>query len=205
MPIFTDKALKFSNVSLSFSEHNINIDAGLNNCNICIMSLDDYGKSYYRTFSNVRSVNVDDIPYFYSVSITKQGYEPYIFACRDLTTVVEYGPIDITGQEVEFSPTRYYILSLNLKDNASTLSAFNEITCIRNAGDNQIRIELNPSACIGTNMALSIHNVYGKLERTVSLSNNSQNTVTIDNLKDGTYIISLINDGEIAETKKINL
>lgn len=78
MPIYTQTPQTFNNVSISFSNGSLSVSTGINDCTICISSAADFGGSYYKIFSSVNGVSLNDISEDCYLCITKQGYIPYI-------------------------------------------------------------------------------------------------------------------------------
>ena len=80
MPIFTKRPKKFMNVSISFSDGDLYINTGEDNCKICVASTNDNGASFYDV-STGNSASFSNLNDDYSICITKQGYVPYIARC----------------------------------------------------------------------------------------------------------------------------
>lgn len=76
MPVWTSKPEVFDNLSVLSKDSCISIDAGVEECRICIMDECDHGEYYYKVYDNVRKVSMSDLPEESSVCITKQGYLP---------------------------------------------------------------------------------------------------------------------------------
>ena len=78
MPIFIQTPQTFNNVSVSFSNGNLSVSAGVSGCTICVSSAADYGDSYYKLYNNVNGISLSDVYADCYLCITKQGYIPYI-------------------------------------------------------------------------------------------------------------------------------
>lgn len=78
MPIFTSNPLQFSGVTIKAEGNGIKVNSTVNGCNICVMSTDDNGVSYYSIQKNVKEATFSNINSNVSVCITKQNYIPYI-------------------------------------------------------------------------------------------------------------------------------
>lgn len=78
MPIYTDTPKTFSNVSISFSpdKKNLIVDAGVDSCSICLMSIFDNGSANFYTLRSAQKA-ICKISEPTSVCITKQNYIPY--------------------------------------------------------------------------------------------------------------------------------
>lgn len=78
MSVYTQIPQTFNNVSVSFSNGNLSVSAGISDCTICISSAADFGDSYYRMYINANGVSLSDVNADCYLCITKQGYIPYI-------------------------------------------------------------------------------------------------------------------------------
>lgn len=128
MPIYTQEPKEFENVSFDFNGDSVVVDAGIDECRICVMS-SDLGKAYYNvikdvqkaTFCNLSDGEID-------ICITRPGYIPWRYIGHvkyiqnetinrgilhsgkdtsligsDVTDKKEYGPVVIeNGGKLEF-------------------------------------------------------------------------------------------------------
>lgn len=78
MPIYTSTPKEFDNCSVKSEDGYIHIDTGIEGCNICVMSKDDDGATYYKVQNNVKEASFPNIPTSVSICITKQNYIPTI-------------------------------------------------------------------------------------------------------------------------------
>lgn len=78
MPIYTSTPTNFDNVAISNDANNIIVDAGVPGCNICLMSVNDMGTTYYEVRENVQSSVFNDVNTGVSICITKNNFIPYI-------------------------------------------------------------------------------------------------------------------------------
>lgn len=80
MPIFTSIPQKFSNVSISFSNGILNVNTGVSDCKICVLSANDMGSAYHEVKFGM-SASFANLVDEYSICITKMGYVPYVAKC----------------------------------------------------------------------------------------------------------------------------
>lgn len=114
MPIFTTTPKIFENVSIGYSSdgRNLVIDAGVDSCAICIMSIDDNGKSFYRTYKSAKKVT-EPITMPLSICITKKNYIPFF------TTRICFSPSQISECIVN-SDANTATVSTQLPDNVAS-------------------------------------------------------------------------------------
>ena len=79
MPLYTAEPIKFDKCRITKSTNAIYLDTGIDSCNVCIMSSDDLGETYYMVLKNVRSLSVPKINTNLRICITKQDYVPYVY------------------------------------------------------------------------------------------------------------------------------
>ena len=79
MPVFIDKPLEFTSVSIESLSSGLTLNTGIPGCRVCIMSCGDNGLTKYNVYDSIQSVSIDPITQSVSVCITKQGYIPRIF------------------------------------------------------------------------------------------------------------------------------
>lgn len=78
MPIYTSTPEEFDNCSVTFDNDNILVNTGVNGCNICVMSKDDNGATYYEVRNNTKDAAFANISSNVSICITKQNYIPKV-------------------------------------------------------------------------------------------------------------------------------
>lgn len=78
MPIFTTTPRQFSDVSIDSENGVVKVNTGVDGCNICIMSINDNGASFYKVQKNVREATFTNINGTASLCITKQNYIPFV-------------------------------------------------------------------------------------------------------------------------------
>lgn len=78
MPIFTTTPIRFSSAKIKYDVNNIYIDTGVGGCNICVMSINDKGKSFYDVREDTQKETFTNIQTDVSICITKQNYIPKI-------------------------------------------------------------------------------------------------------------------------------
>ncbi len=84
MPVYLSRPLNFNNLYIKYDDTGLLIfNTGVDSCDICIMSLDDFGESYYKLYQNRRSLTLTGIPNNCSLCITKPGYVPYVINLVD--------------------------------------------------------------------------------------------------------------------------
>lgn len=82
MPIFIDSPKTFDKkVRWRKSANGYYLPIGVDNCNVCCMSIADEGKSVYYIDKNVNMIRIPNLNNTYSVCVTKQGYKPWVFVC----------------------------------------------------------------------------------------------------------------------------
>jgi len=79
MELITAYPSLFSNVSVSENGTSVTVNAGVSGANICMTSLGDNGKAYYKLVSNVTSYTFDNVVKPYNISVTKHNYIPYFY------------------------------------------------------------------------------------------------------------------------------
>ncbi len=77
MPLFTEYPKSFSNISISYTDSTLSVNAGLDSCRICVMSSNDVGNTYYHIEDIVSNATFTIPVNTYSVCVTKSGYIPY--------------------------------------------------------------------------------------------------------------------------------
>ncbi len=78
MPVYTEVPRIFENINISFSRGVLNISSNVNNCTICVSSVNDYGETYYHVINNTDSTVINGLDNDYYLCITKPGYIPYL-------------------------------------------------------------------------------------------------------------------------------
>lgn len=86
MPVYTMTPKTIDNCNISIAGCNIYINTGIDSCNICIMSSDDDGETYYKVLKNVSKYQISDIntDTHYTICVTKQNYIPFVYNTRDI-------------------------------------------------------------------------------------------------------------------------
>lgn len=130
MPLFTEYPKSFSNISISYTDSTLSVNAGLDSCRICVMSSNDVGNTYYQVEDVVSNATFTIPSNTYSVCVTKPGYIPYraivcngnyiqneSFDCdtyvysgqlsigSDVTTAKPNGPVIIENGKTEIKAT----------------------------------------------------------------------------------------------------
>ena len=103
MPIFTSMPQKFGDTNVSFNGNGISISAGVNDCTICAMSIDDLGNSYYKVTTGVSSATFNNINTDVCICITKHGYIPKTIEIRGIHRIQNrsfYTDTDFYGTEI---------------------------------------------------------------------------------------------------------
>lgn len=77
--IFTSKPLGFNNINIRIDNRILNINTNINNCNICITSKSDVGKSFFETHNSISELSFQNYPDEGTVCITEFGYKPFFF------------------------------------------------------------------------------------------------------------------------------
>lgn len=78
-PIYTDYPQEMGQaISTIYKGGTVIADAGMEGCNICVMSSRDYGETYYQVRKNVRKAVFSNVSTDVSVCFTKQNYIPKI-------------------------------------------------------------------------------------------------------------------------------
>ncbi|MBO6254147.1 MAG: hypothetical protein J6O49_10910 [Bacteroidaceae bacterium] len=67
-----------NNVNVSLYNGVLNVNTGIDSCNVCVMSTLDSGGSIYSVSNNVNSVTLDSVNTSVTVCITRIGYVPYL-------------------------------------------------------------------------------------------------------------------------------
>ncbi|MBQ6062053.1 MAG: hypothetical protein IJK87_00295 [Prevotella sp.] len=79
MPIYTEIPNTFSQCSININGDSIDIHVGVDSANVCIMSYNDLGASFYEVLKDTSDISITrNIPDSICVCITKQGYVPLI-------------------------------------------------------------------------------------------------------------------------------
>lgn len=78
MPIFTTTPQQFSGIIIESENGIIKVNTGVEGCNICVMSVNDNGDSFYKVQKNVREAIFTNINGTASLCITKQNYMPFV-------------------------------------------------------------------------------------------------------------------------------
>ena len=79
MPIYTEIPNTFSQCSINIKGDSIDIHIGVDSANVCIMSYNDLGSSFYEVLKDTSDISkTGNIPDSICVCITKQGYVPLI-------------------------------------------------------------------------------------------------------------------------------
>lgn len=122
MPLYTAMPQKFRNVDINIIGSSVNVNTGVDGCNICFASIDG---TYYKRFNDVNQISVSDITSPCHLCITKSGYKPFLaiigdtiniqnrtinqdelfisnktFIGNDVTTDIPIGPVVIDGGNV---------------------------------------------------------------------------------------------------------
>lgn len=83
MPVYLSCPQRFDNVSVSYLNHVLSVNANTSNYRICITSKDDYGDTYYEVIDSISS-HLFTLPSgAYRLCISKYGYIPYIVTIAD--------------------------------------------------------------------------------------------------------------------------
>lgn len=87
MPIYIDTPQTFSNANCYYENGALHVDAGVDGCKICVMSIQDKGASYYSVVDDVQEATFQENVGECSVCITKYGYIPYVVSVPNTTYI----------------------------------------------------------------------------------------------------------------------
>ena len=82
MPIYTTTPQTFANCSVKESEGKVYVITGEGNCKVCVMSSDDYGKTYYKVYNDISLIAFNKRDENLTICITKQNYIPKKFEIK---------------------------------------------------------------------------------------------------------------------------
>lgn len=77
-PMYLSKPNKIDITSLTSINDSLLIQIGIDSCRVCIMSMNDFGESFYHVEENVNTYSCSNITSDVCVCITKPGYIPWI-------------------------------------------------------------------------------------------------------------------------------
>lgn len=77
MPIYTDEPKSFPKIMGFSDKSKYYLRTGTEGCQITIISKDDFGESYFKTYRNTQSLNFS-LPMDCYVCVTKPNYKPYV-------------------------------------------------------------------------------------------------------------------------------
>ncbi|MDE6295423.1 MAG: T9SS type A sorting domain-containing protein [Muribaculaceae bacterium] len=194
MPIYTMTPKEFKDINIHFSDSNIQIDCGTDDCRVSVLSLNDNGETFHDVLENVTNANFSKVPKPAIVSITKQNYIPYVYVIGDSKSGIRSGEIE------------YYIDEIVYKDEIFVdvaQSCDSTITLMSCKYDNNSRnLLLEFPYDIEGNYNIEIKNIFGKTVYKNSVSSESI-TVCTDTFQSGIYFVSLKKGMRIVETQKI--
>lgn len=142
MPIYTEIPKEFTKAKVNVVGVNkLEVDTGIDNATICVMSTDDNGRAYYKVAINKSSDIFTDIPSQVSVCITKQNYIPKIFSMK--STYIQNESISDSTEYLKNDVI--YIGSSVTKLKASGAVTFSSPSAVIEAGTVIIEPEMNIS------------------------------------------------------------
>lgn len=81
-PIYTTTPSVFESPRITLGQNTVTVDTQVEGCNICVMSTDDNGATYYDVRKNTQNATFNDVTTNVSVCITKQNYIPRIYELK---------------------------------------------------------------------------------------------------------------------------
>lgn len=172
--------------------------------------MNDFGKTKFEVFPNTTVASFENIPEFFAITITKQGFKPDLYGFKKNGNVIEYGPIVFNGTDVEFLETDVvYLNSRSSKiisrtndhnDNIEQV-AVSEDTCRLILDNNDLYIKPPVFEEFSKEMDLRIVNV---MNNEILYEDNvaSGSKTSISDLKSGFYIACLYSDNEMIDIIK---
>lgn len=205
MPIFIHSPKVFDTVKFYLTSNGIEICTGVEDCRISIMSTPDIGAHYYKVRYDTSEAIFNNLPDEYTISITKQGYKPYMYSFRNLNTTLEHGLAIFDRGE--------FTMAKGFELNTTSISGFeqnvsNGITIIPDVlfdctrkGLNAIEVQIGNSDSLA-HMTLLIYDVFGNIKYKNS-NVKTRNTIDCSFWNSGLYVVVVELNDSIIGTKKI--
>ena len=191
MPVFTEIPYSFKpNILYSAENNSITIDANSHRCRISIISLKDGGQSYHNVYNNVHSVSLTQIPTDFVVCISKQNFVPYFYMVKNENGTILAGQCEYHKTGCEFvcdskiNAQNRTIDQIGVKDSMLTL------TCT----------DIGPYS----ESSIQIKDVMGRMNKIFPIQD-SKVCIDLESEMSGVYIVSLISNGFVEDSKKIVL
>lgn len=77
-PVYVETPRCFDNVEVSYSNGLWSVDAHVDSCDFCAMSIEDEGSSFYDRKYGIRNATYSDLGQCITICIKKAGYIPYV-------------------------------------------------------------------------------------------------------------------------------
>lgn len=167
MPIFTTTPKTFSGSDIMQTHGKTVIRTGTDDCKVCVMSSNDFGKTYYKVYNNAENIIFNNISKDLTVCITKQNYIPKVYELK-----------------------------------AASVSDKNAIITEMKQRGNHLVVETR----LGDDVKDAILNVSsseGNKVDTHNVSYNSSVQVDTSSMKSGIYVVSLVVNGTVVDSKQI--
>lgn len=94
MPIFINTPQKFNRCEWSYSNSLLTLQINEDSCDVCVMDIANTGRTKYKVYRNVSSIQLTPTNIDLSVCVTKSGYVPRIFHLCGSTTYIQNEKID---------------------------------------------------------------------------------------------------------------
>ena len=89
MPIYKKKPSAFTNVDVHKNNNQITITTNIDSCDVCVMSFNDDGESYYNVIRDINSCVFNNVPSSVSACVMKNGYTPSLYYINDNETIIQ--------------------------------------------------------------------------------------------------------------------
>ncbi len=193
MPVCTDIIKNFEEVKITRCGSDLNVSTGETGCKISVISLDG-GESFHFVEDNTSSASFSNCNSSMLITVSKQNYRPYLYM------------IEVDDNQEKEGEVEYYISGVVYKDdlkNSELLTDSNNLMYCevkRNEQLLEVRIN-NTSDC---NMYVNLKNLYNGVEYTETINGDSV-SINTSTFEKGFYIVSLIGQNGILDSKKIML
>ncbi|MDE6248041.1 MAG: hypothetical protein K2M41_09430 [Muribaculaceae bacterium] len=196
MPIFTKSPDEFNDISIEYERatKSMTVSSGLPNCRISVWGLSD---RYQEVYKNTSHATFENLPQRFAIAVTKQDYKPYFYIIND----VPY--MGVLEGKAEYYKTGLKNYTINPTSEESYSRSKIE-QCALSNGKETLNIHLSDPQSLAE--YVEIRNIYGE-SYLYNLDNKDCSAISIDVsvMNNGVFVISLIGNGEILDTKKIIL
>lgn len=195
IPVFTETPLSFKNVNIDFKKasNTLNVSVDTSGCTISVISWRDFGDSFQQVVKNTSNATFEDLPSRMVVCITKQNYEPFLYIIDNQITGVIQGKAEYYSSGIKY----FTIHDEEVVEDAEEFPILEE--CIMNQNTQTLDVTISPNS---DECMVAVQNVFGE-SKVYNINNGNSISLDMSNKQKGVYVVSLLKNGIILDSKKV--